>query len=107
MTYQRLIMAVEDSTGLSNDALHIYAAVFVQILVALTMRRSLAHPLPWACSLAFAFASQWAAGKQAVGLHGLAAATAVPTLLLILARFAPALLRPETGRAREVVDEES
>ncbi|WP_430417346.1 hypothetical protein [Parasphingorhabdus sp.] len=38
---------LEASTGLARDALHIYSAIFVQLVSALLFRRSLAHILPW------------------------------------------------------------
>ena len=44
--------AVEAWTGLERDALHVYAAVGVQLVVAMLSRRSLSHPFPWLCALA-------------------------------------------------------
>lgn len=38
---------LEASTGLERDALHIYSAIFVQLVFAMLFRRSLANFLPW------------------------------------------------------------
>lgn len=104
--YDQAITAVQAATGLSRGALHIYAILFVQLTVAAALRRSLAHLLPWACALAVALAIQWVAVAQASWPRGLASTMAVPTLLLILARFAPELLCPAAGRAGETVADE-
>ena len=45
-------------TGLSEDALHIYAALFIQIGVAALIRRSVAHLLPWLCVLLVLLANE-------------------------------------------------
>ena len=107
MTPASLVAGMQIATGLSRDALHIYAALFVQILVAAAIRRSLAHPLPWTFALIVALAEQWSSAGHAPWARMLASTMAIPTLLLILARFAPALLRPRAERSPEVIDKNS
>lgn len=94
-------------TELHQDALHIYAAVLVQFAAAALLRRPVAHPLPWLCVLAILAANEamdlaqpgrpiesW---QVVGGLRDLLNTMALPTLLLLIARYAPRLMtrRPE------------
>jgi hypothetical protein len=93
LSYDELKIAVEAATGLSRDALHIYAAVAAQLLAALLLRRSLAHPLPWLCALAVTVGDEWVEeGGSAIEVHDVLTAMLLPTLLLLLTRVAPALM---------------
>jgi hypothetical protein len=88
-------------TGLERDALHIYAAILLQIGSAAALRRSLASPLPWLVVLAGALLNealdiyrdglveQW---ERDAALHDLWNSMLVPTLLALLVRFAPRLM---------------
>jgi hypothetical protein len=99
-------------TGLERDALHIYAALLVQVGSALVLRKRLGHWLPWAAILVLAVGNEVldAFGDDLVeqweldaGLHDLWNTMLLPTLLLLLVRFAPALFvppgSPEPGAA--------
>ncbi|WP_114952869.1 hypothetical protein [Sphingosinicella terrae] len=89
-------------TDLDEDALHIYAAVLLQLVAAALMRRSLASPFPWLFVLLVLLLNEWAdlrePGKpieewQVIGgLKDLWNTMVLPTLLLLLARFVPGLL---------------
>jgi hypothetical protein len=89
-------------TGLGEDALHIYAALAVQLLAAALSRRSIAHPLPLAAVLAVQTANELldlAYGSETVqawqiegGIHDMWNTMLAPTLLFLVARFAPRLL---------------
>lgn len=90
-------------TGLERDALHIYAALLVQASSALVLRRSFASPWPWLCVLALAAGNEILdtfgdrlveAWEIDASLHDLWNTMLLPTLLLLLARFAPGLLAP-------------
>jgi hypothetical protein len=92
-------------TDLERDALHIYAALLVQVGAAAVLRRRLSHWLPWVAVLAFAVGNEWldTFGDDLVeqweldaGLHDLWNTMVLPTLLLLLARFAPGLFVPRT-----------
>jgi ABC-type uncharacterized transport system permease subunit len=89
-------------TGLHMDALHVHVGVLAQLLAAIVLRRSLASPLPWLALLvalcaneAFDLAyeiwpnrdEQWAESIRD-GWNTML----LPTLLLLLSRFAPGLL---------------
>jgi hypothetical protein len=89
-------------TDLDQDALHIYGAILLQIVAAALMRRSIASPFPWLFVLVVLVFNEWAdlrePGKpieewQVVGgLKDLWNTMALPTLLLLLARYAPRLM---------------
>jgi hypothetical protein len=90
-------------TGLERDALHIYAALIAQVGWALIRRRSLAHWAPWAFVLALAGANElldtfgdWRVESWEIeaSLHDLWNTMLLPTLLLLLVRFAPRVMAP-------------
>jgi signal transduction histidine kinase len=87
-------------TDLERDALHIYAALLVQVAAALVLRRRLSHWLPWAAVLAFAIGNEWLdtyrddlveQWELDASLHDLWNTMLLPSLLLLLVRFAPRL----------------
>lgn len=93
-------------SGLSEDALHVYVAVLIQLAAVLLLRRSFAHPLPWLCLVAVLAVNEaidlaepgepieeW---QVLGGLRDLWNTLLLPTGLMLLARFAPAVM---TGRA--------
>jgi hypothetical protein len=105
------------ATGLSEDSLHIYAAVIVQVAAALLLRRSVASPWPWLCVLATIVANeyfdialyreqygteleQW---QITGGIQDLWNTMLLPTILLLLCRYAPRLM----GGARPTVPADS
>lgn len=99
-------------TDLHEDALHIYAAVLVQLTAAVVLRRSLASIIPWLTVFAVLVVNEWLdltePGKpfeewQVLGgLQDLWNTMAVPTILLLLARFAPSLMTNRSRSAAEV-----
>jgi hypothetical protein len=93
--------AVAAWTGLDRDALHIYVALIIQLASAALLRRTLASPWPWLIVLAFALANEWLDifrddlvedWEKAGSLHDLWNTMLLPTLLLLVSRFAPGLL---------------
>ena len=93
-------------TELERDALHIYAAILVQIVAAAALRRSLASLLPWLVVLAAALANEaldisrdgvFEGWERGAALHDLWNSMLVPTLLALLVRFAPRLFVRERG----------
>ena len=111
MDLEQVKNAIATWTDLERDALHIYAAILLQIGSAALLRRSLASPLPWLAVLAAALVNElldvrrdgvfedW---ERAAALHDLWNSMLVPTILLLLARFAPGLLaaRPAPPTSR-------
>jgi len=97
--------------ALERDALHIYAAVLIQSAVSLMIRRPLSHPLPWLAVLLAALVNEWADltfeiwpegdrdRQWTESAHDLVNTIVLPTVLLLLARYAPALFvnRGEAG----------
>jgi hypothetical protein len=86
----------------SKDALHIYAAVAVQIGAAAAFRRSVASFVPWACVLGAALLNEgldtFAGGERYLqawqvrgAAHDLINSMLLPTVLLLLCRRAPQL----------------
>jgi hypothetical protein len=103
LDWQQIKETIAVWTGLERDALHIYAALIAQVGSALLLRRSLAHWAPWAFVLALAGANElldmfgdWRVESWEYGaaLHDLWNTMLLPTLLLLVARFAPGLVVP-------------
>ena len=96
---------IEHAISFSDDALHIFAGLLVQIAVAALLRRSLASGWPWAAAMALELGNEWVdlaierwpvpAEQYGEGMKDIILTMAVPTLLLAIARLRPRLL---TGR---------
>jgi hypothetical protein len=95
--------AVAAWTGLERDALHVYASVIIQLGSAAILRRTLASPRPWLIVLLFALANEYLDmfkdnlvedWEKAAALHDLWNTMLLPTLLLLVVRFAPRLTSP-------------
>ena len=90
------------AVGLNMDALHVYAGLFLQLGAALVLRRSLRSPWPWLVVLVAEFGNEvydytyeiWPDRdiQFAEGLRDMWNTMAMPTLLLLLARYAPRLI---------------
>jgi hypothetical protein len=111
MDWYSLKMLVVGQTDLSRDALHIFFGLAGQILVAALIRRSLAHPVPWLAVLVAELVNEyfdlsegdvWGDTPMWPGsLRDLLVTMAVPTVLLILTRYAPGLFaRGKSGKRR-------
>jgi hypothetical protein len=107
MDWYQVKESVEAFTGLDMDALHVHVGVLAQIAVALALRRSLASPWPWLIVLAAAIANEYydlayetwpdpERERQLMeGVRDIWNTMLLPTVLLILCRFAPHLfVRP-------------
>lgn len=100
MDSEAIKAAVQAWTGLERDALHIYAAILIQIGSAALLRRTLASPWPWLVVMIFALANEWLdmnrdrlieQWEKDAALHDLWNTMLAPTLLLLVVRFAPRL----------------
>lgn len=86
-------------SGLSRDALHVLLGVSAQVLVASVPGQSLARFWPWLAVLAGALLNEWydlnyetwpeIDLQYAESIKDVTVTMALPTLLLLLARFAP------------------
>jgi hypothetical protein len=95
------------ATGLDMDALHVHAGVLLQIAAAIVLRRPLRSVWPWLVVLGAESANEiydytyevWPGDERRIqlaeGIRDLWNTMVIPSLILILARYAPALL---TGR---------
>lgn len=101
MDWEQIKAAISLWTELERDALHIYAAILLQIGSAVLLRRSLASPLPWLMVLAAALSnevldawrdSMFEPWERAAALHDLWNTMLLPTVMALLVRFAPRLL---------------
>lgn len=101
MEWIALKLDLATSTGLDRDALHIYAAVIVQMLVAVVTRRSLGDAIPWLIVAGVSIANEWAdlryetwpdrSLQHAGAIHDLVNTIMLPTVLLLGVRFLPRL----------------
>ena len=90
------------ATALSRDALHIYLGLFVQLTVALLLRRRLGDWLPWLAVFALAVGNEIAdlwveiwpqhAFQAASAIHDLVNTMILPTALLLFARHGGSLM---------------
>lgn len=87
---------------LEKDALHIYAALVIQVSTAMLTRRSLGHLLPWFTVLGFELLNelndirrggepQLMPWQVVSGVHDILNTMILPTVLLVLCRRAPLL----------------
>lgn len=101
---------LEALTGLEKDALHIYAAVALQIAVALVTRRTLGSWLPVAVVAGAAIVNEWADLSFSIwpdrgwqyreSIHDIVNTMLLPIVLLGLARFSPRLFGPQPPEER-------
>jgi hypothetical protein len=101
---------LEATSGLDMDALHVHAGILVQLLAALLFRRSLRSIWPWFIVFVASLANEgydlwfetWPdperARQFAEGAKDLLNTMLIPTLLLLVARFAPRLLTGASSR---------
>lgn len=95
---------IEHASAISNDAVHVLVGGFGALFIALVMRRSVADWLPWLLVSAGTFANeagdllgeQWpnAAIQYGESAKDVVLTLAVPTALLLAARFCPRILSP-------------
>jgi hypothetical protein len=107
MDWHNVKQWAETASGLDMDALHVHAGVALQILFAIILRRPLSSPWPWLCVAAVETANEiydyryevWPdrSVQLAEGIKDGWNTMVIPTLLLLLCRYAPALL---VGRRR-------
>ena len=103
MNFLEFKHSLEVATGLSEDALHIFTALSIQIVVAAVSRRGIAHPLPWLGVLLAELVNEWLdlravrpldAWEVQAALHDVWNTMLLPTMLLLVGRYAPGLLQP-------------
>lgn len=91
----------ERAIGFHNDALHVMAGFLLHVVAALVFRKSLAHWKPWLAVLVLELANEandlfherWPdlSMQLGEGAKDLALTMAIPTAILILARWKPGI----------------
>jgi hypothetical protein len=89
------------ATGLNMDALHVHAGLLAQIVAALLLRRRLSSPWPWLVVLLLVVANEYydyryevwpdRGEQRAEGVRDAWNTLLLPTLIMLLVRFAPRL----------------
>jgi hypothetical protein len=104
MDWHHLKDWLEHATGLDMDALHVHAGVLLQILAALVLRRPLRSPWPWLVVLGAETINEiydytyeiWPGAERQIqlaeGVRDLWNTMVIPSAILLLARYAPALI---------------
>lgn len=110
-SWQEWKLFLEHSVAVSNDSIHVIAAVALQLLFALLFKRPLSSLLPWLAVLALALANEasdfWAdlwpkpAMQYGESAKDLVLTMALPTLLLLSTRYLPQLYGRALERAAE------
>jgi hypothetical protein len=90
---------IEHAISFSHDALHVLVGVVVQLVIAALLRRSLRSIWPWLIVLALELGNEWVdlaierwpvpAEQYGEGMKDILLTMALPTLLLLVARFRP------------------
>ncbi|HEX6409328.1 MAG TPA: hypothetical protein VFZ88_01910 [Sphingomicrobium sp.] len=95
---------LEHSTSVSPDALHVIAGALIFFICALLFRRPISDVRVWVALLCLNFFNEfvdlWAerwpdpAHQYGQGMKDLLLTMVVPTILVLVARFAPAIFSP-------------
>jgi len=101
---------IEHASGISLDALHVLIGFAVFLLAAQLLKRSVASPLPWAAILLLEIGNEghdllierWPdPGSQlGEGAKDIILTMALPTLLMVVARWRPLLLDRDSAQPR-------
>ncbi len=93
---------LEHALGFSRDAIHVLSGPVIQMALAAIFRTSMKHPGPWIVVFALALANEWYdlsveawpsfAEQLGEGVKDILLTMLLPTLLLVVSRFAPSLL---------------
>ena len=96
-------MFIEHASVISSDAMHVLAGVLIQLLGAVTFRRSIANWRPWFGVLALTLLNefidlwmeQWPdlAVQYGESAKDILLTMTLPTVLLVVARLRPQLFR--------------
>jgi hypothetical protein len=110
ISWYKAKMFIEHASVVTSDAIHVLIGVFIQLLMAMLLRRSIAAWLPWLLVLALALANegidlwieQWPdlAMQYGESAKDIFLTMALPTLLMTVARLRPQLLAD--GQRRRV-----
>jgi hypothetical protein len=101
-------LLIEHISGISMDALHVIVGFLLFVLVARLMKSSVAKPLPWIALLVLELGNEaydlkvelWPnlASQIGEGTKDIVVTMFLPTLVLLLARWAPDLFAPNSAK---------
>ena len=90
---------ITDETGLSRDALHLIAGLGAYLILTALLPRRVSPFAPWFVILLAGLANEWAdylyetwPGQWRESLKDMVTTLALPSLLILLGKFAPDLL---------------
>jgi hypothetical protein len=107
---------LEHAIGLNMDALHVHAGFLLQLASAIVMRRPLSSPWPWLAVVAAESANEiydytyevWPGAERQIqlaeGIRDFWNTLVIPSLMLILARYAPALFTAQPKAEASAAD---
>lgn len=112
MDWHQIKEWITAESGLNMDALHVHAGVLAQIAVAIVLRKRLSSPWPWLAVAVAAVLNEmydysyevWPTREDQFleSVKDVWNTMLLPTVLLILARFAPGLFtRPSAADSGE------
>lgn len=101
--WESIKSGIEYALAFDNDALHVIIGVVLQLIFAAMLRSSISRPLPWLLVLLLELANEasdlalerWPeqAMQYGEGMKDILLTMALPTLLLVVARWRSRLLR--------------
>jgi len=101
MDWHQVKLWISGASGLDMDALHVHVGVLAQVGIALLLRKRLSSPWPWLVLAATALANEfydfqyevWPTRWQQFleSVKDVWNTMLLPTVILLLARFAPGL----------------
>ena len=99
MDWAAIKTVITEDTGLSRDALHLLTGLGLYLLLTAVLPRRSWPILPWFLILVAGLANEWAdylhetwPGQWRESLKDMITTLSLPTLLILLGRFAPSLL---------------
>lgn len=117
MDWYVIKMEIVRATGLHMDALHVHLGVIGQLLAVLVLRVRVSSLWPWLLLLAATLANEWfdlayeiwptRDQQYAESVKDVWNTLLLPTLLLVLARWGPALFAPTAAAGAPPPSEES
>ena len=108
MDWYGIKVAIAEATGMDRAALHLLGGVSAQLLFAVLLRRRVSSWLPWILIFIVAIANEWfdlsyetwpdRQEQWNEAYRDMVTTLALPSLLILLGRFAPHLLvRPRSA----------
>lgn len=115
-TWEAFKLFIERSSGITNDAVHILLGTFAFFVFAVLSRKPVSSFIPWVAVLFLELLNEWhdlraeqwpsLAMQLGEGTKDIILTMAMPTLLLLLARYAPQIFEQPVPAVPAPIDEE-